>query len=482
MAFVRGLGVVYICAFVSLIPQLPGLYGPEGILPVEELTSRIGVAGGGGRYLRFPSLLWLGASDAMLQGVAALGAVAGCGAAFGRRPGLPLVVAWACYLSLTTFGRVFMGYQWDGLLLETGALALIYGAGARPDRRPSAAPQGAALLLRLLAIKLFFFSGFAKLASGDEAWRLGTALYVHFETQPLPTWVGLIVHDAPRWFLKSGVGLVFAIQLIAPWGLLAPWSIRRSSVATLVFLQLLIALTGNYGFFNLLAVVLLLPAVPDEAFVRWLPRDLRALSWAPSPRPADDGSSLRGRFPKVRMAEAPVIAVLGFVAALNVAVWLHVVVGPSHVPGPLIDLYDLASPASLVHTYGLFAVMTTERPEITVEGSLDGRTWKPFHFRFKPRPDLRPAFIAPHQPRLDWQMWFAALRRRPPPWFVRFVRRLSEGAPAVRGLLATDPFDGAPVPRVRARVEDCRAASFASRRGGEWWDCRGSRIYFAEPP
>ena len=67
-------------------------------------------------------------------------------------------------------------------------------------------------------------------------------------------------------------------------------------------------------------------------------------------------------------------------------------------------------PLHLTSRYGLFAVMTTTRPEIVFEGSDDGTKWEEYEFRCKPG-DLRrpPPWVAPHQPRLDWQMWFAAL-------------------------------------------------------------------------
>src|SRR4029077_11239076 len=83
--------------------------------------------------------------------------------------------------------------------------------------------------------------------------------------------------------------------------------------------------------------------------------------------------------------------------------------GPK-VPTPLRQLVEWTAPFHLASRYGLFAVMTTTRPEIIIEGSRDGKTWLPYEFKYKPG-DLQraPRYCAPHQPRLDWQMWFAAM-------------------------------------------------------------------------
>jgi hypothetical protein len=135
-----------------------------------------------------------------------------------------------------------------------------------------------------------------------------------------------------------------------------------------------------------------------------------------------------------------------------------------------------------VNSYGLFAVMTTSRPEIVIEGSPDGRLWQPYEFRWKPG-DLRraPAFVAPHQPRLDWQMWFAALGTcEENPWLVRLMQRLKEGATPVRGLLAHDPFPDAPPAFMRAVLYDYHFTSLGERRAsGAWWGRQPLGLYCA---
>jgi hypothetical protein len=116
--------------------------------------------------------------------------------------------------------------------------------------------------------------------------------------------------------------------------------------------------------------------------------------------------------------------------------------------------------------------MTTTRPEIIVEGSNDGKNWLPYEFKYKPGdPKRPPRFVAPHQPRLDWQMWFAALGTyRENRWFIHFCQRLLQGSPEVLELLKGNPFPNAPPRYVRAMLYEYHFSDFHSRRAeGIWW-------------
>src|SRR3989442_3904762 len=116
--------------------------------------------------------------------------------------------------------------------------------------------------------------------------------------------------------------------------------------------------------------------------------------------------------------------------------------------------------------------MTTERPEIVVKGSADGKTWLAYDFRYKPGdPARRPAFVEPHQPRLDWQMWFAALSRYDyTPWFQAFLARLLEGSPRVLALMGRNPFPDHPPKYARAQLYEYRFTTWRERREtGAWW-------------
>jgi hypothetical protein len=367
-----------------------------------------------------------------------------------------LALLWALYLSLAVVGQVFLGYQWDALLLETGLLAVFLApAGLRPRlTRESPPPPLVVWLLRWLLFRLIFGSGVVKLASGDPTWRSLTALRYHYWTQPLPTWVGWYAAHLPAWFQTASGGVLFAVELLAPFLLFAPRRLRRLAFPPLVGLQVLIALTGNYAFFNLLAVTLCLFALEDDD----LPERWRA-------RLPPLAAGARPWWPKAVLY--PVAAVIALVSGGELLSTLGV--AP---PAPVAALRRAVGPLWSINRYGLFAVMTTSRPEIIVEGSEDASTWRAYEFKWKPG-DLtrRPAFVAPHQPRLDWQMWFAALGTcEDNPWFIRFLGRLLEGSPPVLALLARNPFPDRPPRFIRAELYDYTPTDLATlRREGTWW-------------
>src|SRR5689334_3721138 len=141
-------------------------------------------------------------------------------------------------------------------------------------------------------------------------------------------------------------------------------------------------------------------------------------------------------------------------------------------PNFLVRCLDFFAPFHLVSSYGLFALITTERPEIIVEGSDDGVNWKAYEFKWKPGAVARqPRFVAPHQPRVDWQMWFAALGYcENNPWFMRFAMRLLEGSRPVIKLLKTNPFPQKPPRYIRASIYDYRFTDRRQREASrDWW-------------
>ena len=149
--------------------------------------------------------------------------------------------------------------------------------------------------------------------------------------------------------------------------------------------------------------------------------------------------------------------------------------------GPLMMAYEAVAPFRTINGYGLFAVMTKERREILVQGSDDGVTWKAYTFRFKPGdPRRAPPWVAPYMPRLDWQMWFAALGgAEQNPWFLRFLERLLEGSPAVSDLLEENPFGNNPPRFVRALSDRYTFTTMTEgRRTGLWWIVEPAAIYF----
>lgn len=463
----RGLFLAQLLAFLSLAPQVLGLYGETGVLPAQAYLDR--VAGDFGRvgYTLVPTLFWFDASDLALEVACGLGVVSALLGLIGWWPRLTLALGWILYLSLSSVGRVFLAFQWDLLLLEaTVVVWLLAPRGIWPGLRADDPPRPLALALgRLLLFKLIFLSGYSKWASGDPSWRGLTALTYHYQTQPLPTVLAVYFHELPRTLQQASAAVTLLIQLGVPWLLGLPPKVRRWAYFPLAGQQVLIALTGSYGFFNLLALVLCLYALDDGALLRACPPSLRALVPAlPAP-------------PKPRRGWLPEL-VAATLLVLQVSLLFGRVFGGEHLPGPIAGALEALRPLRSLNSYGLFAVMTTERDELVLEGSRDGQDWRPYVFPFQPGPVERaPVWAAPHLPRLDWQLWFAALGEpKDSPWLRPLLARLLEGVPEVRRLLAVDPFGDDPPNSIRVRRYRYRFATPTERaQQGVWWvrDDRG---------
>ncbi|MFN7952351.1 MAG: lipase maturation factor family protein [bacterium] len=475
--FVRLVGAVFLVAFASLAIQIVGLVGRDGILPAHRLTEAVAARLGSARFWRMPTLVWwTGASDGALVGLCIAGAIAAIATIAGLAPMVTLVTAWACYLSLFHVGQEFLGFQWDLLLLEAGSLAVLWAPLAWRSRLASdPVPSRLGLwLVRLLVFKLMFLSGVVKLASGDAAWRDLSALTYHFETQPLPTWIGWFAHHSPRPLLVVGCATTLAIELVLPWAIFAGRTGRRGAFLGFAALMVAIGLTGNYTFFNALTLVAGLALLDDDDLLRVLPRRsrdrvVRALQ-APAPEEISPARWAR------RVAAALLIVA-------NVAVVLGPALGA--LGGPLDWVWRITAPFASVNGYGLFAVMTKDRPEVVIEGSDDGRQWREYVLPWKPGPlDRRPGFVEPHQPRLDWQLWFAALNPRGNRrWVTALLTRLSEGSPAVVALFAANPFPSAPPRFVRASLYRYSFTDWETlRRTGRWWTRELVQPWVTVPP
>ena len=453
--FLRLLGLCYLAAFVSLWVQVDGLIGANGVLPIAPLLDWVRAHAGGDRYWLLPTLSWISSSDAALH----LQCAAGTGAALlllaGLAPAWSAAAAWLLYLSLSVAGQTFLEFQWDFLLTETGLLAIFLAPPSRWRLRSGlSTPRLARFLLVWLLFRLMLSSGAVKLGSGDAAWRSLTALRVHYETQPLPPWTAWFVHQLPAAFQTLSCVFLFFVELAVPFLFFAPRRLRLFACGMTILLQILIAATGNYAFFNVLTISLAVLLLDDAAFPkRW--------------RDAASSGAGRGGWPRWILVPAAAILLAASAVPFLASVGLR-----GAIPGPLAAVYRAVEPLRSANGYGLFAVMTMERPEIVLEGSEDGASWKPYEFRWKPGdPRRRPRFVAPHQPRLDWQMWFAALGDyRANPWLVSTMARLREGSPQVLSLLAVNPFPAQPPRFVRAVLYDYRFTNAEERRRtGAWW-------------
>ena len=458
--FARALGLVFLCAFGSLLPQIRGLIGAHGISPAQTFLEAVWQRFGAASLWQVPTLAWLGAGDGVLLALCWAGVILSLVMIAGVAPGACSLALWALYLSLVSVSSPFLDFQWDALLLETALLAALALPWRLHPQWESAAPlpRFGRWLLWALLFRLMFESGLVKLGSGDPAWRNLTALDFHFATQPLPLWTAWYAHHAPRWVLHGAVLIMFAFELIVPFLIIAPRRWRHAGAWALIALQGVIFATGNYAFFNLLTIALCLLLFDDAAWPRWLRTRL---------------------LPPVRWPVPPV-SPLRLRACAAIAVSMALLSLP-----PLLYALGLGkawgSPLAALRSfngYGLFAVMTKERPEIIIEGSNDGVVWQAYEFAWKPG-DLRaaPRRAAPHQPRLDWQMWFAALGTpERNPWFGWLLGHLLNGTPEVLGLLETNPFPNKPPQSVRAILYTYR---FTKPGDGGWWRREAQAIYHA---
>ena len=443
----RGLGLIYLIAFLQALYEFPALLGERGLMPVPEYLRAAG-------FREAPSLFQWRYSDRLLRVVALTGACLAAAVLTGLAQRAPLPVTmlvwlalWALYLSIVNVGQRFYSFGWESLLLEAGFLAIFLGN----DRTPP--PLPVLLLFRWLTFRVEFGAGLIKLR-GDRCWRDFTCMYYHHETQPMPNPLSWYFHHVPKRVHRLEVLGNYAAQLAAPMLLFLPQPVAGIGAVVMIATQAFLLVSGNYAWLNLITMVIAASALPDS-FVQALVPGLAA-SGPTGPAP--------------QWFVASVVALVGVVLALSY--WpARNLISPGQLMNYSFNRYHL------VNTYGAFGSVTRIRHEVVVEGTdqatLTATTrWREYEFRGKPG-DLkrRPPQIAPFHLRLDWLMWFAALRSSfAEDWFIPFLVKLLEGDRATLRLLGHNPFPDAPPEWVRARFYRYRFSTPDERRAtGDWW-------------
>ena len=455
--FSRWMALVYLAAFWSLGVQVLGLIGSHGILSANEFLHFIAQEEGSNRFWVEPTLCWLNCSDAFLLFLCWGGVVLAILFLMGVLPAVSAFLLWLFYLSLTVVGQDFLGFQWDNLLLETGFLLIFLVP--RPfsiQFKPSISPSVVIIwLFRWALFRLMFESGMVKLLSGDTNWSTLTALTYHYWTQPLPNMISWYVNQLPLWFQKLSCAVMFGVELFLPFLIFCGRWARLIAFFGISGFQLLIILTGNYCFFNLLAIGLCLTLLEDE---HWAFLKIKTFG---------DDKNLSDRIPYKILTSLFAALILIVSLGLMANSFVHL-----SLPKPVEKLIVAVSPMRSINNYGLFAVMTTERNEITLEGSNDGEHWLPYEFSYKPGDiNQAPRWAMPHQPRLDWQMWFASLGTwRENQWLMVLMERLLQGEPSVVHLLATNPFGDHPPKYIQASFWEYHFTDFKTKGpNGPWW-------------
>jgi len=469
--FARITGLTYLCAFLSLLPQIPGLLGPNGILPAENLLTRVTeFIGPDFAPLSLPTLTWFfGSSDLSIRLIALLGIAGALALTAGLLRPLSAILPWLCWLSFVNIGQDFLSFQWDTLLLEVGFLLIFL---EKPGLRPR--PPGLdipPLLIRFaltfLLFRFMFSSGIVKILSGDPTWADLSAMTYHFETQPIPNPLAWFIHQLPQPLLKLSTIFTFVIELLLPFALLFPQpKVRLTASLGFLSLMLLIALTGNYAFFNLLTIALCLTLIDNRFFSTSLLPKTVSLPWTPVPwRHLASLAALL----QLSLAIPILLSTLQLLPRASQSTW-----------------QNSFAPWHLTSGYGLFAVMTTRRPELILERSSDGIQWQPIQFSYKAGPPNRlPPQIAPFQPRLDWQMWFAALsaeRGQLPGWFTPFLEKLQKGEPDVWNLLPSLRHSSEN-DYLRLRLDQYHFTTPSERSStGNWWRITPGPVLLVLPP
>lgn len=460
--FLRLLALIYFAAFTSIGVQITGLAGEQGILPLGDTFEQYETQWGIERYFKIPTLFWINSSDTALVGAAVIGCVFALLLLVNILPRISLIVMLVLYLSLVHAGQLFMNFQWDALLLEAGLLAIFLSSGSRYT----------VWLFRWLLFRLRFLSGISKLVSLDPAWANLTAVIYYFEVQPLPSWISWYVHQLPDWLLAIGAGMTLFVEIIVPFMMLLPRRYRFVAAWITIFMQVLILVSSNHNWFNLLTITLCLFLFDDQALRRVMPSRIESWLMAkPLPFPRE------GRFYPTGMG------VLASVIVFVSVVQLISLITGQRATGMIGNIVNQVEAFRVVNRYHVFPTMTTERNELVISGSMDGRVWKEYKFIYKPGDlDKRPEIVIPHQPRLDWMIWFVTLHPSFIPWFDSFLQALLDNSPEVTALLETNPFPESAPRYLRVDVYRYRFTDWKTRsETNQWWTREYQGIFYPLP-
>jgi lipase maturation factor len=478
--FLRGLGLIFFSAFYSLLRQVLGLIGPDGLLPAQEYLQAIRQLAGASRYWEVPTLFWLRSDSRALLLVAWLGLIASILLVLNFWPRGMIFVCLVAFLSFISTLQAFSSYQSDGMLLSAGFISLFFApTGFWPRWGDRHAGSRASLFLLLLVwFTIYFESGVAKIASGDPEWRNLTAMDDYYQNGPLPTWIGWYASHLPHWFHVGTAGFTLAAELVLIWMAVLPRRFRIVLFWLVTPLQIGIIVTSNYAFLNYLVLALGILLLDDDYLAALLPRRLR-----------DDAKRVSHLSPVVFTsrdervgnntwaAGRGAFSSFGLWGAAFFQIWVFYAIGAQLIwmilpqaPLPTSPVSSL-EPYRIANRYGLFAVMTRGRYEVEFQGSNDGQTWTPYPFRYKPQdPRTAPGIYAPYQPRFDWNLWFASLDNWQQNRFVIYAEeRLLAGSPSALALFAGNPFPNAPPMQLRAVVWQYWFSDRAEKDQGFWW-------------
>ncbi|HXT25428.1 MAG TPA: lipase maturation factor family protein [Candidatus Eisenbacteria bacterium] len=530
--FLRALGVIYFSAFYSLIFQIRGLLGPDGLLPAGSYLQEVAkVMPGAARFWYAPTLLWLNSSSDALTALCWTGMLASLLLILNLWPRVMLATCFLLFLSFVAAAEDFSGYQSDGMLLAASFMAFFLAPGGfRPGLAEKQPPSRATLsLLQLLWFSIYFESGIAKYFGGDSSWRDFSAMNEYYQNGPLPTWIGWYAHQLPRRFHEVTAVVTVFTELVVVGMVFLPRIFRIACFFFVTSLQIAIILTANYAFLNYLVLALAIFLLDDAFLIGFVPRrwrepvrqrlgiELGEKPWRKSlfafrrpsvetPGPPEAESLSLFHPPPLTPAEeqsaasaAPVVAaphevprwreVLSNAVLWTKAFFLAWVLYATlfllvqqifpELPLPSRPLTAL-EPFRIANSYGLFGRMTWSRYEIEFQGSNDGVNWTAYPFRYKPQAlKEAPGIYAPFQPRFEWNLWFASLGGwRENPFVVRTGEQLLFNNSDVLSLFRFNPFPVSPPTHIRAVLWQYWFTDRATKKTtGAWWRRESRGLY-----
>ena len=440
--FPRFLGLIYFFAFGAFLFQIRGLIGENGILPLGEYLNRLRFYYPKRRYRIAPTLFWLNSGNRSLMGLTAAGTLFSLFLFLGILPPLMLFLLYILYLSIVSSGQDFLSFGWEGYLLEITANAFLLSMSVIPNPMVWVS-------INLLLCRFHVQAGAVKLQSRDVNWRNLTAVAYHYQSQPLPNTVAWYFYKLPMWFHKLSCLFMYACELVIPFGIFLGEDVRLGVFAALFALQYFIWATGNFSFLNHLTAVFCVILLNDATLTKIF--GITSVVAGPSPLWLEVFLTIFG----------------GILFGLQIVrIWYHF--------APIRYFEKILNTVAFLHLanrYGIFAVMTTKRYEIVIEGSHDGLEWKEYTFKYKPSEiTRRPKRVSPYQPRIDWQAWFLPFSDfESESWFKKLLFHILKGTPDVLKLLRGNPFPEKPPKYIRAIAYDYVFSSHEEKKSKGWW-------------
>ncbi len=450
--FIKLLALVYFIAFASLSGQIVALVGQDGILPVTDLLEYASNQFGWKRFLAYPTIFWINAGDTALTAATWLGCAFSVLLFLNYKTRFSLIVLYLLYLSLYHASQTFLNFQWDYLLIEAGFLAIFLTPKSRII----------IFLYRWLLFRLRFMSGLSKIVSNDPGWAGLSALTFYFETQPLPHIGAWYAHQLPDWILILATAATLVIELAVPFMMFMSRKYRFIAAWLTILLQVLIILTSNHNWFNILTIILCLFLFDDKAIRRVLPDSVS--NWLLEQKQVSTVSVFL-RIPSYMFAS--IILLISSIQIWEMASGVRV----TGQPGQVLNYIERWS---LANKYHVFPTVNQQRIELIIEGTVDGQTWLPYKFKYKPGELNKPLYVViPHQPRLDWMVWFVPLHPEFEFWFENFLGALLDNSPNVTALLEHNPYAQTPPVAVRVQAFEYRFTNFEEQDiSGNWWKSR----------